>query len=62
MAEAAKLKKIQPKGEAIRWSAGALTRTLPIRLRPRAPHAESLTQLTLPCVRTEIDAAVAKAD
>eukprot|EP00964_Phaeocystis_antarctica_P128543 scaffold92320_cov60-Phaeocystis_antarctica.AAC.1 len=60
MAEAAKLKKAQPAGEPIRWSAGAPARARFICLRPRA---RATTEFLLRClVCTEIDAAVAKAD
>ena len=43
MAEAAKLKKIQPAGEPIRWSAGAPARARFICLRPRA---SALTEIS----------------
>lgn len=67
MAEAEKLKKVQPEGEPIRWSPGARAR-LPGRapfVRARAiclrPHARALTAFTC-LVCAEIDAAVAKVD
>ena len=60
MAEAEKLKKVQPEGEPIRWSPGARApaRARSICLRP---HARALTEFTC-LVCAEIDAAVAKVD
>ena len=59
MAEAKKLKKVQPEGEPVRWSPGARAPARARSICALTPGA--LTEFTC-LVYAEIDAAVAKVD